>query len=1394
MSVSVHPALAASVVNDQIETSVADLGELAELTDLNDLSEMAIIQDNQISSVTLDEIDLDTKKDLSTAPQPSLLDMFLAPSSAATDGDDEMMYIDRGLVHIHARDPLSDQSSNTSSLQSQLAGISVLPPESPVLTVPCDDVELSRIVSNLTDDGYIFTGMSAHQYQSTVTSEKFRSLNKDQLAVAGIHVSDASSSTITAQEDVTYYTFMNPATEFARVVTAAQLIGADGVTLMGDRKVVVSPIVEKSAMDSQRGDNDVDLASWILDLAMMCPGVLAVPPPVVPLPVVIGIIAIVGIILLIIYLCTHDSPPSPAPQTTIVQFGNLSAFTHQPNNHDYTRIGGDSAIRRTGELETYHGTGPKGKDWIQATHHAAITRDGNLVKWSDGQQEPTTIVAAPGKKYVAVSQYSDWLLAIYEDTTGSTHLEPLANPAEPPSEIRNAIPTATGWKKISAGPTHALALRADDTLVAWGQNDYGQLNLPIDLHYTDIAAGSGFSIGLAAETRRSGTPSLEGSTILAAGKDDNHQVSDAPKETDYYLKIAAGENTAATLTHDGHIKLWGRPLEGAAPPTDGGCTDIAIGLDSGLALQETAPEKQIDRPVGLSSSGDGLIPYGSTIERSDNTVTRVLDPSGSVAFWVNDKNTNHIRFPAGAVVPVTRIHYVPSRSLVDCRQNYTATVVSPPPSSEEWATANPNGDSPSLTITETAWYDDLNPDNPQTLPRAMCFADTGCSVGVTTKQHLFLSDNPIHPSTNDIPSLSVHQLSNTSWIGTIHANNQDRSIVMEKNHASPDQPLYFSIISSNGGYEPGQNVVLSVKANLMSENATLRYTVTGISSSDLTMYITPNVWKITDTSDVLVYSGPPVTCLDAAFCAATGTFTPPEVANYFTNATILYTVPTMANGAAGTQQYAMTVASAGATRWPWDNQAINIEGTDEDSPTYDYYRDIVQYAKDRQKQDITHSSLAELKPSVSFMNDKFPGSAIFFFNGHGSPGRIYLNSDIPIDSQYCANGCPGKELGSKSAADFVMFMSCESGKDDPTYGNLVTKAHDIGATCVFGYKEKIDREGAAIMYGQAFWSRVKEGTTWNQAHDAAIAKLKDEGKKYGCSSDNSVCGYDTLKKEGVCDAVMIKKPESDLKSITGTDLDANTNEFNESLIQPLAQARSAIRTFTGIPDLDLKYTGTNHASDADIYKFTSEQGSFSVNSVTGRVQGAHFSNPSAPSKDAIDLEHAYTIAETYAKQKYPELLSKPDQNGVKNTHSELVDRGDYSEYMFEWRDKYPSSNTTNSSQYIITGLNSVAVTMKPNGAIVWYYEHVEPIDPNLSLIPDLTEEQAWKIAEVYYASRVNPNVVRTAEGSYGLTIFSGEDNNQHLVWRFNASNERERGGKIWVDAHDGKIILYMPHF
>lgn len=46
------------------------------------------------------------------------------------------------------------------------------------------------------------------------------------------------------------------------------------------------------------------------------------------------------------------------------------------------------------------------------------------------------------------------------------------------------------------GPDHALALHNNGTLVTWGDNTYGQLNLLANVAYDRVEAGDGFSLGL----------------------------------------------------------------------------------------------------------------------------------------------------------------------------------------------------------------------------------------------------------------------------------------------------------------------------------------------------------------------------------------------------------------------------------------------------------------------------------------------------------------------------------------------------------------------------------------------------------------------------------------------------------------------------------------------------------------------------------------------------------------------------------------------------------------------------------------------------------------------------------------------------------------------------------
>jgi len=152
----------------------------------------------------------------------------------------------------------------------------------------------------------------------------------------------------------------------------------------------------------------------------------------------------------------------------------------------------------------------------------------------------------------------------------------------------------------SPSNNHALALRSDGTLVAWGNNSYGQLNLPTGVKYTDVDAGTDFSLAI------SEVPT--GGTVSAAGRDDYGQVSNAPKGEDYYIAIEAADSTGTALTHNGTIMLWGKTLPGVPAPTDAGYTDIALGPDWGFAIKESTEELYVTGPLGPGEPVDCVEP------------------------------------------------------------------------------------------------------------------------------------------------------------------------------------------------------------------------------------------------------------------------------------------------------------------------------------------------------------------------------------------------------------------------------------------------------------------------------------------------------------------------------------------------------------------------------------------------------------------------------------------------------------------------------------------------------------------------------------------------------------------------------------------------------------------
>jgi alpha-tubulin suppressor-like RCC1 family protein len=113
------------------------------------------------------------------------------------------------------------------------------------------------------------------------------------------------------------------------------------------------------------------------------------------------------------------------------------------------------------------------------------------------------------------------------------------SPTDVPSEPEGLI-------SIAAGGYHALALRKDGTVVAWGDNGYGQCNVPRGLRgVKSISAGRDFCLAL-----------LEDGTVVAWG-DNRYGQLDLPVGLNQVTAVSAGAFHGLALGADGNVTGWG---------------------------------------------------------------------------------------------------------------------------------------------------------------------------------------------------------------------------------------------------------------------------------------------------------------------------------------------------------------------------------------------------------------------------------------------------------------------------------------------------------------------------------------------------------------------------------------------------------------------------------------------------------------------------------------------------------------------------------------------------------------------------------------------------------------------------------------------------------------------
>lgn len=103
-----------------------------------------------------------------------------------------------------------------------------------------------------------------------------------------------------------------------------------------------------------------------------------------------------------------------------------------------------------------------------------------------------------------------------------------------------------GFTAIATSGHHSLGLRADGSIVAWGDNTHGQCDVPVpNAGFAAVAAGSSHSLGLKAD-----------GSIVAWGDNSSGQCS-VPAPNSGFIAIAAGDSYNLGLKADGSIVAWG---------------------------------------------------------------------------------------------------------------------------------------------------------------------------------------------------------------------------------------------------------------------------------------------------------------------------------------------------------------------------------------------------------------------------------------------------------------------------------------------------------------------------------------------------------------------------------------------------------------------------------------------------------------------------------------------------------------------------------------------------------------------------------------------------------------------------------------------------------------------
>ena len=210
-------------------------------------------------------------------------------------------------------------------------------------------------------------------------------------------------------------------------------------------------------------------------------------------------------------------------------------------------------------------------------HSVAIRHDGTLVAWGiddEGQID----VPTNSLEFVSIAAGADHNLAVAEDGSVVAWGRDDSGQTDIPGTVSSVL-------SVAAGDSHSLALLASGLVVAWGDNTYGQTSLPNQLipgYYVGpwwypiwVNNPNWMPVQAIAAGRNHNLAVLTNGTVVAWG-DNSFGQSSPPPNLSNVVAVTAGYLHSVALCSNGTVVAWGDNTFGQ--------TNVSLGLSNVVAI------------------------------------------------------------------------------------------------------------------------------------------------------------------------------------------------------------------------------------------------------------------------------------------------------------------------------------------------------------------------------------------------------------------------------------------------------------------------------------------------------------------------------------------------------------------------------------------------------------------------------------------------------------------------------------------------------------------------------------------------------------------------------------------------------------------------------------------